>query len=118
MVLSVRAWRCGIILSCRRTLAFTHMFLSLQAGRAAAAVLVMLFHLGGAIAADKYFAMPGFAKPFAFGDCGVEFFFVLSGFIIFSAHRGDVSDPAALSRYLTKRFLRIFPSYWIIFVCV
>jgi peptidoglycan/LPS O-acetylase OafA/YrhL len=79
---------------------------------------VVLFHLGAAIAAEKYFDIPAFALPFSFGDAGVPFFFVLSGFIIMTAHRDDISRPARLASYIRKRLTRIYPVYWIIFVSV
>ena len=94
------------------------MYKSLQAGRAIAAILVVLFHLGGAIASEKYFGISAFAVPFSFGDAGVEFFFVLSGFIIFNAHRRDISKPHKVAEYIKKRLLRIYPTYWIIFFSV
>ena len=94
------------------------MYKSLQAGRAIAAVFVVLFHLGGAIAAEKYFDLPFFSVPFSFGASGVEFFFVLSGFIILTAHRQDVFKPNKLWRYFQKRVVRIYPTYWIIFLVV
>jgi exopolysaccharide production protein ExoZ len=96
------------------------VFASLQAGRALAALLVVLFHLGLIIADAKYFDAPWVATPFRCGDAGVEFFFVLSGFIIASAHAGDISRPSRLIPYLQRRMIRIYPPYWIIFaiVCV
>lgn len=94
------------------------MYRSIQASRAAAAILVVLFHLGGIIALPKYFATPVFDTLFAAGDAGVEFFFVLSGFIIFTAHSTDVGKPARLGNFLRKRFARIFPIYWIVFIAV
>jgi len=96
------------------------IFASLQAGRALAALLVVLFHLGLIIADAKYFDVPWVASPFRWGDAGVEFFFVLSGFIIASAHARDISRPARLVPYLQRRIIRIYPPYWIIFaiVCV
>lgn len=94
------------------------MYKSLQGYRAIAAMLVVLFHMGGTMAAHKYFAIDSFAIPFSFGSCGVEFFFVLSGFIIFAAHRADISQPQKLLTYIRKRFVRIYPTYWIIFLVV
>ena len=94
------------------------LLVSLQAGRALAAVLVVLFHLGGIVADAKYFNVPWVAAPFRFGDAGVEFFFVLSGFIIASAHAADISRPSRLIPYLQRRAIRIYPPYWIVFALV
>ena len=76
----------------------------------------MLFHLGGCIA--KYFGIIAFSIPFSFGHVGVEFFFVLSGFIILHAHRNDIFQPHKLVGYLKKRFIRIYPTYWMIYLTV
>ena len=94
------------------------LYKSLQAGRALAAIFVLLFHLGGAIAAGKYFGFTAFEIPFSFGSAGVEFFFVLSGFIILTAHRCDIFSPDKLASYIKKRLIRIYPTYWIIFLGV
>jgi peptidoglycan/LPS O-acetylase OafA/YrhL len=94
------------------------MYQSLQACRGAAAVLVLLFHLGRILAADKYFAARAFARPFDFGDSGVDFFFVLSGFIILLVHGRDFGQPRRLGAYLRKRCLRIYPTYWAAFAAV
>jgi exopolysaccharide production protein ExoZ len=94
------------------------MYQSLQSGRAIAAVLVLLYHLGLAIAAEKYFGIKEFSIPFSFGDSGVEFFFVLSGFIIFHVHKYDLGKPSSLGTYAYKRITRIYPVYIIVFLCV
>lgn len=95
------------------------MYRSLQATRAAAAVLVVLFHLGAAFAAEKYFGTDIFFAPLsAAGNAGVSFFFVLSGFIIMLVHRKDISRPERLANYLGRRLIRIYPTYWIIFLAV
>jgi peptidoglycan/LPS O-acetylase OafA/YrhL len=91
---------------------------SLQACRGIAALLVALYHLGIAIASPRYFGISGFAVPLSFGHTGVDFFFVLSGFIITYVHWQDISRPSSLPRYLNRRFVRIYPIYWIIFVVV
>lgn len=80
--------------------------------------MVVLYHLGGAIASEKYFGIKAFSIPFSFGHAGVPFFFVLSGFIIISAHRNDICKPQMLAGYLRKRFARIYPAYWIVFLSV
>jgi exopolysaccharide production protein ExoZ len=94
------------------------MYQSLQSGRAIAAILVLLFHLGGAIALEKYFGIQEFAIPFSFGDSGVEFFFVLSGFIIYHVHKYDLGKPRRLGGYVYKRITRVYPVYVIVFMGV
>jgi len=94
------------------------MYRSLQASRAIAATLVVLYHLGLYMANTDYFGIEAFSVPFAFGSAGVEFFFVLSGFIILSAHRNDIFQPRKLAGYIKKRLVRIYPTYWIIFLPV
>jgi exopolysaccharide production protein ExoZ len=97
------------------------MLKSLQLCRALAALLVVLFHVGGTLASPKYFDgnAGAIARVFRFGGtAGVTFFFVLSGFIIFYAHAEDFNRPSMLPAYLLKRARRIFPSYWIVFLTV
>lgn len=94
------------------------MYKSLQASRAIAALFVVLFHLGGAVSAEKYFNIHAFSLPFSFGNAGVEFFFVLSGFIILSSHKQDLFRPSALGSYIKKRIVRVYPTYWIVFLSV
>jgi exopolysaccharide production protein ExoZ len=50
----------------------------------------------------------------AFGACGVDIFFVISGFIIYSVTYGrDPRNPEPAPSFLLKRVIRIFPLYWI-----
>jgi peptidoglycan/LPS O-acetylase OafA/YrhL len=91
------------------------VYKSLQSCRAIAALLVFMYHLGATFSLEKYFGTLLFYKPFSFGDSGVEFFFVLSGFIIHNAHRKDVFNGRVFLSFLKKRVIRIYPVYWIIF---
>jgi exopolysaccharide production protein ExoZ len=92
---------------------------SVQAGRAIAAMLVAFYHAGVYIfALDKYWGYDPTRHFFDFGRAGVEFFFVLSGFIILYIHQHDVGEPSRFFRYATKRFLRIYPIYWVILAAV
>jgi peptidoglycan/LPS O-acetylase OafA/YrhL len=85
---------------------------SLQLFRGAAALLIVLYHASGVL--EKYFGGYSYARALIFASCGVQFFFVLSGFIILYAHRGYIGRPRALGRYLAKRLVRIYPPYWIV----
>ncbi len=87
----------------------------LQAGRAIAALLVVLFHNSQSIfALPKYWDEKPFGNIFDFGDSGVMFFFVLSGFIILHAHYNDLGRPTRILDYAWKRLRRIYPVYWVI----
>ncbi|MGH1355087.1 MAG: acyltransferase family protein [Thalassovita sp.] len=82
--------------------------LSLQAGRGIAAFAVVLHHAGQA---SDAFTSGAWGWLFEWGYLGVDFFFVLSGFIIFHAHGADRRDWQAASRFIKKRLRRIFVPY-------
>jgi exopolysaccharide production protein ExoZ len=88
---------------------------TIQGGRAIAALLVLLFHLSTNIfTKQKYWNSDPTNNIFAFGHSGVHFFFVLSGFIIFFIHGSDIGHRARLWSYTLKRFVRIYPIYWLV----
>lgn len=91
-----------------------HKLETLQVWRGVAALLVVLFHASGTIGSEKYGARVLFGDFFSWGHAGVQFFFVLSGFIILWVHRGDIGRPQKVVRYALKRFLRIYPVYWVV----
>ncbi len=47
------------------------------------------------------------------GALGVQLFFVISGIVIFRAHRRDLNRPQQVRTFFWKRFRRIYPLYWI-----
>lgn len=88
------------------------MLKTLQASRALAAISVASYHL------SIVMGMPRYGGDAAFSSLtghigGVRFFFVLSGFIILYAHAKDIGRPGAWRSYLGRRFIRLFPVYWI-----
>lgn len=87
------------------------MYRSLQTGRAAAALLVCLFHAMGCVASGKYFNQTWASAPFSWGVIAVEYFFVLSGFILFTVHRDDLFRVDRFVPYAIKRIVRIYPTY-------
>jgi len=84
---------------------------AIQALRGIAALLVVLYH-GSLFFLDSYRALP-LGGLFLFCFAGVHIFFVLSGFIICTVHHGDIGRPRTLWTYAKKRFMRIYPIYWI-----
>lgn len=87
-----------------------HKISVLQVYRGFAALMVVLLHLGGSVY-DKW-GVPVFNNFFHAGWSGVDFFFVLSGFIITYMHWGDVEKRKNLRSYIIKRAIRIYPIYW------
>jgi len=83
----------------------------LQIFRGLAALAVLLHHTTGqAIKVDSYSYLNNF---FQIGWSGVNFFFVLSGFIIFYVHYKDIGNKCKLSNFPLKRVIRLFPIYWV-----
>ncbi len=78
-----------------------------------AAMAVVLYHAVSMYALPKYGGVDVWRGWGRLGIHGVDFFFVLSGFIIYTAHRSDIGKPDKLKRYSLKRLIRIYPVYWI-----
>lgn len=87
------------------------MFNSLQFGRAIAALLVVLHH---ATLDSTYFYGVSFNDFWIFGNVGVDYFFILSGFIIYWAHKNDSQGYRSSRMYLYKRLVRIYPPFILI----
>lgn len=87
-------------------------FNSLQALRGLAAFAVVVHHTQSSVA-HFVGGTPGWLDAVcAYGYLGVDFFFVLSGFIILNSHIDDEKSSRALRAFGFKRFVRIFPPYW------
>lgn len=72
---------------------------TLQIGRALSAIAVVLFHAELTLALDKYLGRSLY-PIFRGGDSGVEYFFVLSGFVIVQAHAGDFGRDRVVLPFL------------------
>jgi exopolysaccharide production protein ExoZ len=84
-----------------------------EAGRGIAALLVVLYHGALHVEGDVPGSTVLWGLPH-FGHAGVDFFFVLSGFIISFVHRKDIGRPDRLGHYFERRFTRVFPFYWLV----
>ncbi|MEH1966509.1 acyltransferase family protein [Nostoc sp.] len=82
----------------------------LQVYRGVAAVLVVLTH--GNIILSREMHQGDLLQIFHFGWIGVDFFFVLSGFIIFYIHQSDIGKANKFKSFIFKRFIRVYPLYW------
>jgi exopolysaccharide production protein ExoZ len=79
--------------------------LSIQYLRAAAALAVVVYH------ALQWLPQGGFDV----GRAGVDVFFVISGFIMWTITAGEPGRPGA---FLWRRFTRVAPAYWAITLIV
>ena len=89
-------------------------FKLVQVFRGIAAMLVIMHHL---IAnSTNHLNYITYGNFFNFGFVGVDFFFILSGFIITYVHFPDLMESSKnrLAIFFKKRFIRIYPIYWII----
>jgi peptidoglycan/LPS O-acetylase OafA/YrhL len=88
---------------------------SLEIGRFLAASVVLLSHLLPAL--GPYAASPGATAlsrlplPSALA---VQYFFVLSGFVMMTAHGKDFGDLSTVPKFWWRRACRIFPLYWLV----
>jgi exopolysaccharide production protein ExoZ len=84
---------------------------ALQVFRGLACLAVVIYH--AAISTSAFVGpVPSTAAAiFGQGYLGVDFFFVLSGFIIMYAHSSDGHSVDSTRRYIYKRLVRIFPVY-------
>jgi exopolysaccharide production protein ExoZ len=79
---------------------------SIQCARAIAALLVVYFH--AVLQARNLNAAASSVAP-EFGECGVDLFFVISGFIMWATvSRSAVSSGS----FYVRRIVRIVPLYW------
>lgn len=88
---------------------------TVEVGRGIAATLVVLFHCTKYyFLSPNYWSGSAFDGLFLFGHAGVEFFFVLSGYIMLKVHADDVGKPQRVANFVQKRFTRIYPFFWVV----
>ena len=89
------------------------MLRTIQAGRGLAALAVVMFHLSIAMGDPRYGGTPVFRDATWRGNLGVDFFFVLSGFIMMLIHEKDIGKPSRWRKFAHARFSRLYPIYWL-----
>src|SRR4051794_24427519 len=83
----------------------SNQIVSIQYLRAAAALMVVYNHVFSNHLVSQYDLFK------TLGEWGVDIFFVISGFIMWSSTRKTRQSPAA---FAAKRFYRISPLYWVL----
>jgi peptidoglycan/LPS O-acetylase OafA/YrhL len=86
---------------------------SLQVARALAAGGVAAFNVSVMMSESRYGGRGIFSAYTGRGNLGIDFFFVLSGFIILFAYSDQIEKPGAWRDYLKRRFVRLYPVYWL-----
>lgn len=90
---------------------------TLQAGRGLAALAVVFFHINQTLALPKYLGHDVWPLMQS-GKSGVDYFFVLSGFVIMLAHSKDIGKLSRVWRFAMKRFIRLYPPLWAVLLIV
>lgn len=80
---------------------------SLQVFRGLAALGVLVYH--ACLFTERQTQQVLLGGLYHFGELGVDFFFVLSGFIISFIHGAELGRPEFAPRYLYRRFFRVYP---------
>ena len=90
-----------------------HAIGNLQILRLVAAAMVLYGHLNHEVQ-NKPVLAAGFV-PFQpiWWHCGVDIFFVVSGFIMALITRDSFGQPGQAGRFLRARFIRLVPMYWL-----
>jgi len=84
-------------------------FLTIQALRAVAALMVVAYH-----AFDMWALRVRPGDYWTNGAAGVDIFFVISGFVMVVSSRRLVHQPRAGMTFMRHRFVRIVPLYWLL----
>jgi exopolysaccharide production protein ExoZ len=87
----------------------------IQRLRGVAALLVVFYH--SATNVERYGFGHGVILSFSglkqLGGCGVDVFFVISGFIMMYVTQRDQAEPHVAGTFLLRRVVRIVPLYWL-----
>ncbi len=90
----------------------TSGFLTIQALRAIAALLVVVYHAFDMWEVRIKHGAP--APMWTNGAAGVDIFFVISGFVMVVSSRRLLSQPRAWMTFMRHRIVRIAPLYWLL----
>lgn len=83
---------------------------SIQALRAIAAAMVVIFHAVNHLHARGL--IPAIPRLIDLGRAGVDIFFVISGFIMVWISGNKFGTPGAHRDFIARRIIRVVPIYW------
>ncbi|OMP66662.1 acyltransferase family protein [Domibacillus epiphyticus] len=84
----------------------------IQFSRAFVPLIVMLFHTTESM--YSYFKYNFLGLSFLPISGGVNYFFALTGFMMYYIYRESIGKANQLTYFLLNRFIRIYPLYWIL----
>ena len=84
----------------------------IQFSRALVPFMVMLFHLSGSMMG--YFDYNLLGLSFIPISGGVNYFFALTGFMMYYIYHRSFGQTNQLKSFLLNRFIRIYPLYWLL----
>jgi exopolysaccharide production protein ExoZ len=84
------------------------LFLGVQILRGLAALVVVLQHDSGAMAERAFDS----SLKFDWGQCGVDIFFAISGFVMVLVTAGSWGRTGVARPFLARRLIRVVPLYW------
>src|SRR3954449_2941789 len=82
--------------------------------RGLAALSVAIAHSDSSIGNDPVLHLPRWHQFEMPGSSGVEFFFVLSGFVMALMHAGEIGPGGRPLVFLWRRACRIYPAYLVV----
>ncbi|SEC12355.1 acyltransferase [Paenibacillus sp. GP183] len=88
----------------------------LQASRGVGAFTVLLFHVSAM--SFKYFHYDLFGISNIGRSGGVDYFFILTGFLLYTIYGKNIGTRKYVLPFLLNRLLRIYPFYWLITLVV
>lgn len=89
----------------------SNILYSLGALRVIASFFVVISHFNHML--TETYAQSPYGEWVNFGGLGVDYFFLLSGFLMYQIHRKEWGMPKHTLHFISKRVTRIFPMYWI-----
>lgn len=87
-------------------------FTFVDALRGVAALWVASYHFYGGVSSGRQVFPEPFHWLFRHGNCGVEVFFVISGFVIAYTIRNSRVTPRYFGNFMLRRSIRLEPPYW------